>query len=176
MSLLRAVAALAAILTAMLLQGAVVSAVVLPLPVSLVAVLVAAVALVDGAGAGMSLGFVAGVLADLGSAHPLGVLALTWTAVGVAAGIAAPGRSVRRDAVTVGIVCGIASLLTGLLLTLTQSTGATAWPAVRDGLPAGALDAVLALALIPLARTFLRTEPLRAPSPALIELSVATRV
>ncbi len=38
------------------------------------------------AGAGMAFGFAAGLIADLGSAHPAGVLALCWLGVGLVCG------------------------------------------------------------------------------------------
>ena len=70
-----------------------------PVPVSLPALLVAAVALVDGPGVGMAFGFAAGLLADLGSEHPAGVLALCWMAWAWSAGCARhPAPYGLRDA------------------------------------------------------------------------------
>jgi hypothetical protein len=74
----RVAAALAALLTALLLQATLIGPVTMPLPVSLPALLVAAIALVDGPGAGLAFGFAIGLIADLGSEHPAGVLALCW--------------------------------------------------------------------------------------------------
>lgn len=77
----------ATVLTALLLQDTVVSA--LPLPGAapdLLLVLVIAYALIEGPLAGMTTGFVAGVLADSLADHPLGRLALVYAAVGYATG------------------------------------------------------------------------------------------
>ena len=81
----RIAAALAGILTVLLLQATLVAPVCTPFAVSLPAVLVAAVALVDGPATGISFGFAAGLMADLGSRHPAGVLALCWLGVGLRA-------------------------------------------------------------------------------------------
>lgn len=162
---LRVVAALAAILTALLLQATLVGPLTLPVQVSLPAVLVAAVALTEGPAAGMSFGFAAGLIADLGSTHPAGVLALTWLAVGVGCGVAAEHRSVRADAALAAVACALAGVGSTLLLTAVHATGATAWPAVRDAIPAGLGAALLALGVVPLVRAFLRSAALRPPSP-----------
>ena len=102
----RVAAALAAILTALLLQATVIAPATVPWPVSLPAVLVAAVALVDGPATGMSFGFAAGLIADLGSHHPAGVLALCWLGVGPAVRDAGrPAAALRRDALIAGVAC-----------------------------------------------------------------------
>lgn len=165
MTPVRAAAAAAAILTALLLQATLVGPLTVPVAVSLPAVLVAAVALVDGPATGMSFGFAAGLIADLASSHPAGVLALWWLGVGVVCGLAADGRSIRDDAATAAVVCALASVGGTLLLTAVHAPGATAWAAVRDVIPVGLGDALLALPVVPLVRAFLRTNALRAPHP-----------
>ena len=77
----------ATVLTALLLQYAVVSR--LPLPgvvPDLLLVLVVAYGLVEGPLSGMTTGFVAGVLADSLADHQLGRLALAYAVVGYATG------------------------------------------------------------------------------------------
>lgn len=165
MTRVRVAAAAAAVLTALLLQATLIAPLTLPVPVSLPAVLVAAVALANGPASGMSLGFSAGLVADLGSAHPAGVLALSWLGIGVVCGVAADRRSVRADAGLAAVVCTIATVGSGLLLALVHAAGATAWSAVRDAVPTGLGDALLALAVVPVVRAFLATEALRAPHP-----------
>src|ERR1700709_2482824 len=96
----RVAVAAAGIVTALLLQAAVVGPVVSPYAVSLPLVLVAAVGLVDGPATGLGFGFAAGLVADLGSAHPAGVFALVWMGVGLLCGLVADRQSLRRDAVT----------------------------------------------------------------------------
>ncbi|MGI8761294.1 MAG: rod shape-determining protein MreD [Jatrophihabitantaceae bacterium] len=171
----RVAVALAAALTALLLQATVIGPIASPVPVSLPAVLIAAVALVDGPGAGMAFGFSAGLLADLASTHPAGVLALCWTGVGIGCGLAAGRRSVRRDAATAAIMCAVAASAATLLLAVVSSGGATAWLAVRDLVPTGIGDALLALAVVPLVLAFLSTDSLRAAQPAMTELSFGGR-
>ena len=159
----RAAAAPAAILTALLLQGTVIGPWAGPVPVSLPAVLVAAVALVDGPGSGMAFGFVAGLLADLSSTHPAGVLALCWLGVGLVCGVLADRHSVRRDAATAAIVCALASLAGSVLLAVVHADGASVSGGFVHVVPTAIADALLALFLVPLARLFLRTDHLRAP-------------
>jgi rod shape-determining protein MreD len=171
----RLAAALAALLTALLLQAALVGPLTLPVPVSLPAVLVAAVALRDGPATGMSFGFAAGLVADLGSNHPAGVLALAWLGLGIVAGMAAARRSVRGDAIVAAVLCSGASVVAALLLAVVHTDVATAWLAVRDAIPAGLGDALLALAVVPATRAFLRSDRLRAPHPVLAELRPAGR-
>ncbi|MDT4894644.1 MAG: hypothetical protein QOE97_3679 [Pseudonocardiales bacterium] len=165
MTRLRVVAGLAAMLTALVLQAGLVAPVTVPVPVSLPAVLIAAVALVDGPAAGLSLGFAAGLIADLGSRHPAGVLALAWLALGLAAGQLAGRRSVRADAAVVAVLCAATALGSGMLLTVLHADGATAVAALRGLVPAGLADAVLALAVVPIVRRFLNADALRPPAP-----------
>jgi rod shape-determining protein MreD len=158
----RFVAALAAALTALLLQAVLVAPVTAPWPVSLPAVLVAAVALIDGPATGMSFGFAVGLLADLGSNHPAGVLALCWLGVGLLCGTLADRRGLRRDAVTAGVVCAAGSFVATLVLAVVHA-GAQATDAFTYALPAAAGDVVLALGVLAVARRMLRTDSLRAP-------------
>ena len=165
----RIAAALAGILTVLLLQATLVAPVCTPFAVSLPAVLVAAVALVDGPATGISFGFAAGLMADLGSRHPAGVLALCWLGVGLVCGAISNRRSVRRDALTVGIVCGLAGSAATLLLTL-MHRGGTFWTAARDLLPTTVISAVLALGVVALVRRMLHSDTLRAPHAVHTEL------
>ena len=171
----RVLAAAAAILTALLLQATIVAPLVLGIPASLPAVLVAAVALVDGPGSGIAFGFAAGLIADLGSAHPAGVLALCWLGVGVVCGLAAQHGTVRRDAAAAAIACALSAACAGVLLVAVHAGGATLTATLRTVVPAALVDALLALALVPLVRAFLRTERLRGPQPVLTELGLGPR-
>lgn len=166
MTRIRAIAALAAIITALLLQATLLTPLTMPVPISLPAMIVAAVALSDGPGAGLSFGFAAGLLADLASDHPAGVLALSWLVVGVVCGLAADGTSVRLDAAIAAGVCTAASFATAVLLLVTGSAGATAAQAVHDIIPTLLGNALLALVVIPLVRRSLRNPSLRALRPA----------
>lgn len=77
-----------AVVAAVVLQSAVLAR--LPLPggaPSLVLVLVVAVGLSGGASAGLATGFGAGLVTDLLSAHPVGVLALCFALAGFLAGL-----------------------------------------------------------------------------------------
>lgn len=157
----RALAALAAVLTALLLQATVVGPVTLPVAVSLPAVLVAAVALVDGPGTGLTIGFVAGLLADLGSNHPAGVLALCWMGAGIVCGGLCARRSVRLDAAVAALVCTAAGLVATALLAATGSGGASVAEAFARIIPVALGDALLALAVVPAARAMLRSDSMR---------------
>lgn len=168
----RVFAALAAVLTALLLQATLVAPWSGPVPVSLPAVVVAAVALVDGPGAGIPFGFAAGLIADLGSTHPAGVLAVCWLLVGLVCGLAADRATVRRDAAVAALGCALAAALGTILLTVVHSGGATVGAAAGRLLPSLAGDALLALAVVPLVRAMLHTPSLRAPHPVLTELDV----
>jgi rod shape-determining protein MreD len=165
----RIVAASTAILTALLLQATVVAPVLAPFPVSLPAVLVAGVALVDGPATGMSFGFAAGLLADLGSQHPAGLLALCWLGVGIVCGRIAQRPSLRRDAITAGVVCGAASSITTVALIVVHGAGRVT-DAVTQFVPTVTGDALLAVAVVALLRRMLRTESLRALHPVYTEL------
>lgn len=158
----RLIAALAAMITALLLQGALVAPLAMAVPLSLPAVLLAAAALVEGPTTGMAFGFSLGLVTDLGSSHPAGVLALSWLGLGLACGLAGDRRTVLADTVIAAVLCALAALAAGLLLAVVHTDGATASTALGGVLPALAGDAVLAVAVVPLVRTFLRTDTLRA--------------
>jgi rod shape-determining protein MreD len=164
MTPLRVTAAAAAILTALLLQGALIGPVFAPLAVSLPAVMIAAVALHDGASTGLCLGFAAGLIADLGSAHPAGLFALAWMGVGLCCGRAAdPRRGTLSRALLSGAACGAATAVTSLVMMLVQlpRTGVGGSWVVQVG-GAAALDAALALAVVPLVAAFLDSAALNA--------------
>jgi cell shape-determining protein MreD len=170
----RGSAALAAMITALLLQATLVGPLAMTVPLSLPAVLVAALALVEGPTTGMAFGFSLGLVADLGSSHPAGVLALSWLGLGLVCGLAGDRRTVLADIVIAAVCCALATLFAGLLLAVVDAEGATAWAAARDALPAGLGDALLALAVIPVVRRFLRTDALRARQTLAGELNLGT--
>ena len=169
----RAVAALAALITALLLQSTLIGPWTLPAPVSLPAVLVAVVALHDGPAAGMSFGFVAGLVADLSSRHPVGVLALCWMGLGLVAGMGAMRRSVRGDAAMAALLAALAGLAASAMLIVTHADGVTARSVALGIVPAVLGNAIVALLIVPPVRRFLRTDTLRAPHPVFTELVVA---
>jgi len=165
----RVAAAIAALLTALVLQATVVSPLADAVPASLPALLVAAIALVDGPGAGIAFGFSAGLLTDLGSEHPAGLLALCWMGIGLLCGrLNAPNARVRHDVTIAAIVCGLGTVVSTGLLALVGADGASLEDAVRYALPAVLLDGLLALVLVPLVRLFLHSDRLRAPRPVLV--------
>ncbi len=161
----RALAAMTAILTALLLQATLIGPITTPIPVSLPALMIAAVALVDGPGAGMALGFSAGLVADLGSSHPAGVFALCWLALGLVCGLAAERGSVRRDAAIAAVASAGAATAATLLLAIVHAGGATVLRAAHDIVPTALGDAILALAVVPVVRAFLRNGAMRAGAP-----------
>jgi cell shape-determining protein MreD len=165
----RVAAAIAALLTALVLQASLVGPLAGSVPVSLPALLVAAIALVDGPGAGIAFGFAAGMITDLASEHPAGLLALCWLGVGVLCGrLCAPAARIRHDVVIAALVCGLSSVVSTGLLAFVDADGATGADAVRFALPAVLLDGALALAVVPLVRLFLHSDRLRAPRPVLV--------
>jgi cell shape-determining protein MreD len=165
----RIAAAIAALITALLLQATIVGPLAMNLPVSLPALLVAAIALVDGPGAGIAFGFATGLVADLGSEHPAGVLALCWLSVGLLCGLfSAYGAPVRRDVVVAAVVCGVSGIVSTILLAILQAGPTTADAAMRSGILAIVVDLVLAGAVVPLVRFFLHSDSLRAPRPVLL--------
>jgi cell shape-determining protein MreD len=161
MSSARFVAAVAAVVTALLLQATLVGPLAMSWPVSLPAVLVAAVALVEGPATGISFGFTVGLLADLGSSHPAGVLALTWLGLGLLCGLAGDRRSVLGDAALVALGGAAAAGFATLALSVVHADGASAGLALRTAGPAGLGDALFALAVVPLVHAALRTHRLR---------------
>jgi hypothetical protein len=112
--------------------------------------------------------------ADLGSHHPAGVLALSWLGVGLLCGTVADRRSLRRDAVTAGVACGLCGALAALLLTLVDRAGSLRDVLVYTG-PGILGDVVLALAVVAFVGRMLRTDSLRAPQPVYTELALGPR-
>lgn len=174
MTRLRVAAAIASMLTALLLQATLVTPLTMPAAASLPAVLVAAVALADGSAAGMSFGFAMGLVTDLGSRHPAGVLALCWLGLGLAAGSVAARRSVRIDAVMAAVLCSLAALASSTLLIVVHSDGVTLSQTMRTLVPTALVDALLALPVVALVRAALRNDAL-APAQPVRDLALATR-
>lgn len=162
MTPIRAVAAFAAIITALLLQATVIGPLGFTASASLPAVFVAAVALESGPGTGIALGFAAGLITDLGSAHPAGTLALCWLALGLGCGMVADSyRALPAQMAVAGLSATGIGVLATLLLTVLGAPGATAAGALR-GLPGSLVgDLVFAAALVPITRRILRSQLLR---------------
>ena len=166
----RVAAAAAGIITATLLQATLVGPLAGWIPLSLPAVLVAAVGLVDGPATGMSFGFAAGLVADLDSSHAAGVLALCWMGVGMLAGLLADRRSLRKDAVTAGVVSAVGTAVATLVLALVGRT--QIMDAVRGLLPSMLGDVLLGAVVLVVVRSLLHSDSLRAPHPVYTELTV----
>ncbi len=170
-------AAVAGVLTALLLQATLIGPLTFPVPASLPALLVIVVGIYAGPGLGMGLGFSTGLLADLGSDHPAGVQALCWMLAGLVAGQVG-GLATQRGYRTRG-VAGLAALLgagtsvlTGLLLAILGSHAATIASTVQAVIPVGLLDALLGLLLVPAVRNLLRAQGIRPPRPVARRLDV----
>jgi rod shape-determining protein MreD len=110
--ILRICAAAAAAITALLLQLTLIGPVLPLVPASLPAVLVAAVAIAGGAGPGLTMGFAVGLLADLSSPHPVGLMAAIWLLLGAAVGRHADPRRSRLSA---WAIAAVGATLAGLL-------------------------------------------------------------
>lgn len=158
----RAAAAVATVVTTILLQATVVGPLGLPLPVNLPLVAVLAVAVVSGPSAGITLGFGAGLVLDLGSTHPVGVLAALWLGAGLVGGwLGGLVHRVRPRAALVGALGGLTAAVTAVVLALLgASTGPLPTLLLRT-VPATLLDAILALAVVPAAAAALRSPALR---------------
>jgi cell shape-determining protein MreD len=157
----RLLAGLTAIITVLLLQATVVAPLAGTVAASLPAVLVAAAALVDGPGTGVALGFATGLLADLGSSHPAGVLGLCWMAVGLGCGTLAGRAAIPRDVVISAVAAAGASAAALLFLGAVHAAGGGADAAVRAVVPAFLVDLPLAVVVVPIVRWFLRHPSLR---------------
>lgn len=176
---LRVAAACAALITALLLQATLISPIAPTLQISLPAVLVAAVALIEGPGAAIAFGFSAGLVADLASTHPAGVLALAWMTGGVVLGAAGRqlARPLRRhrtvvlDALCVGAGCGLAAIVSTLLLLVLRADGVRAYDLLLT-LPSATFDTVIALAVVPVVRFFLASPALRVPRPTVPDIDL----
>ncbi|MCW2603690.1 MAG: Rod shape-determining protein MreD [Pseudonocardiales bacterium] len=159
----RVCAAIAVALTALLLQMTLVGPLAPWAPASLPAVVVAAVAITAGPGAGMSMGFSLGLLADLGSAHPVGVLALTWLGLGALVGRYADPRRARTSTITLAAIgAALAGIAGEVLLALVQSDAIRIPSLPRQLIIALVLDAALLVLVLPAARSILGR--LRAPT------------
>ncbi len=168
MMLSRLAAAVAGVITALLLQACLLGPLTFPVPVSLPALVVIVAAVYAGPGVGLALGFCTGLLADLGSDIPAGVQALTFLGAGVAAGVLGGlatqrGYRTRGVAALSAVIAAGTSLVTGLVLAILGWHGASLWLAVRDVIPVGLTDALLGLAVVPLLRALLRAQGMRAP-------------
>ncbi|SDJ35646.1 rod shape-determining protein MreD [Frankineae bacterium MT45] len=162
MTFQRLAAATAAILTALLLQATLIAPLSPWVPVSLPAVLVAAIGVRCGAGAGISVGFTTGLLADLGSAHPVGVLALTWMGLGiVSAALAEMLRGRRAEILFVGLASTLASTLVALLLVVLGKAGIAFESILTGFLPLLLADLLLAALVTPLVSRAASSESLR---------------
>jgi cell shape-determining protein MreD len=171
MMLSRIAAGGAGVLTALLLQASLIGPWTFPVAVSLPAVLVVLVGIHAGPGAGLGLGFVTGLLADLGSEHPAGVQALCWLGAGLLGGVLG-GLAVERgyaDRGVAALAASIASLAaaasTALFTVLGPQPLAIATSAA-DLVPAALGDALLALVLAPLVRRMVPALGVRPPRPA----------
>lgn len=167
MTRVRVAAALAAMITALLLQATLLAPLTFPWPVSLPALLVAAVALREGPGSGMSFGFATGLVADLASRHPAGLLALVWLGVGLAGGLLAEHGRVRRDAVVAGALCALAGVESSLAIAVLSGTASASGTAslARAVLPTLLVSTALGVAVVPLVRAMLGSDALRARRP-----------
>ena len=149
MTLRRFLLGAASVLTALLLQGTVIDR--LPLPGTapdLLLLLVVSFALVEGPVSGVVTGFVAGLLADAGSDHAFGRLALAYVLVGYVVGLVDDERPrsflVPYLAVALGTIGAVAVYgVEGLLLGDARVTVATM-------LRASSTSAPYAVALTPL--------------------------
>jgi len=172
----RLAAAVAGLLTALLLQATLIGPLAFPVPVSLPALLVIVVASYAGPGVGIGLGFSTGLLADLGSDHPAGVQALCLLGAGLVAGKVG-GLAVQRGYRTRGFAALAALIATGtsaasgLLLAILGSHEASLSVVVSSLPPVAAADALLGLLLVPVVRRVLRGQGIRAPRPAATVLS-----
>jgi len=161
----RVAAAAALILTALVLQATLIAPVTMPFPVCLPVVVVGCVALVSGPGTGISLGFATGLLADLGSSHPAGLLALLWLGVGIVCGLLGDRlRTLRQGVIVMGVVALASSVLAGALMILIRHPDLTLGQLVVRAAPTAVGDILLAALVLPLARAMLNTDALRRPA------------
>jgi rod shape-determining protein MreD len=159
--------AAATVLTALLLQGTVLTR--LPLPGAapdLLLVLVVAYGLTEGPLSGMTTGFVAGVLADSLSDHSLGRLALVYAVVGYGAGLVEEDTErstlVPFLAVAAGALGGLVVFAgEGILL---GDPRVTLSALARSAVSSVPYDVVLTPFVVPVLRTLVRRldpEPMR---------------
>lgn len=206
MTIVRCAAGLAAVVSAMLVQATLVGPLVYPVPVNLALLVVVGVAVLSGPSTGIALGFGAGLLADLTSHHPVGLLAATWLGAGIVAGIVgglvldpgqanrAANRSRRRRGHrsrpradpfgtppggmshwrAQGLLTGIIAVsATGCAMLALDVIGALHISAADQAgagallllIPAGLIDAMLAVPLLALIRLMLASPALRPAVP-----------
>lgn len=211
MTIVRGVAGLSGVITAMLVQATLVGPLVYPVPVSLPLLVVVGVAVLSGSSTGIALGFGAGVLADLTSHHPVGLLALIWMGAGIVGGtvgglVLDPGelnrsshRPKRRratrpfDSASGGMSRWRAQgLLAGLITVAATGFAMLAFAVIGSAnisapdqaglgaflllIPAGLIDAMLAVALLALARPMLASAALRPAVPVRLSADVTSAI
>lgn len=168
MTISRLAAAVAGVLTALLVQATLIGPLTFPVPVSLPALLVIVVGIYAGPGVSVGLGFSTGLLADLGSDNPAGVQALCFLGAGLVAGILG-GLATQRGYGTRGVAAlaaGIGTataLAVGVLLSILGSHAATLSTTAMSLVPVGSTEALLGLLLVPAVRKLLRAQGIRAP-------------
>ena len=132
----------------------------------------AVVALTDGPGVGLAFGFATGLVADLASEHPAGVLALAWLALGLMCGRWSARPTVRRTRRTEALIAAAATALvtagTQVVYVLLAADGATLGATLRLLVPAALLDLLLALLVVTIVRPLLTGATLRAARPILV--------
>jgi rod shape-determining protein MreD len=137
----RAVLGALVVVLAVVLQSAVLAR--LPLPGSapdLVLVVVVAVGLLEGPRSGMLTGFAAGLLADLGSDHEVGRLALAYVLAGFLAGLLQDdvGSRIVVPLLVGGAAAALAVLVyagQGILLDDPRVTGGALWRSLVSTVP-----------------------------------------
>jgi len=154
MSARRLLLGAATVLTALLLQTAVLARLPLPgAPPDLLLVLVVAFALTEGPLSGTVTGFVTGLLADLGADHELGRVALVYALVGYLVGLAHDDRP-RSFLLPLGAVAAAAAgavaayALEGLLLGDPRVTAHAFWRSVGGTVTYSVALAPLVLPLV----------------------------
>jgi cell shape-determining protein MreD len=158
--------ACASLISALLLQATLIAPLTFPVPVSLPALLVVVVGLYAGPGIGVGFGFATGLIADLGSDHPAGVLALCWLGGGLVAGrigglVTSRGSSVRIAAATAAVLATATGLTVSVILAVLGDGRAGPLQTLGWLVPVGLTDALLALLLVPLVRSTLRVHLIR---------------
>lgn len=157
----------AAVITALVLQPAVVGFLGLPLGrPQLVVVVVAVIALVDGPGPGAVCGFLAGLASDLGSDHVVGRQALVLTLVGYAVGLREDDgeRSALLALVSVAAAT-LAALVLDAGLAVLLADGRTTGTALTTAVVGAVLYDLLITPFVlpPLRALLVRADPERRP-------------
>jgi rod shape-determining protein MreD len=163
----RVIAAAAAVITVLVLQAVVVSPVAGMVMVSLPAVLVAALAVEAGPSAGMSVGFCAGLLADLGSRHPAGVLALAWLLLGAGCGMfAAPRRRLVRSLFITTAATTAVSLAVAAALAALDAPKLSLNELASFAVPTALATTAIGLVVVPSVRVMVRALKVKVRAPA----------